>query len=57
MNERNIICDKLCKIRASGAKVVLSKLPISDLLATQCFDDPHLRRHLRTDTKAIKSKN
>jgi len=36
--EWNIIYDKLAKIVASGAKVVLSKLPIGDL-ATQYFAD------------------
>lgn len=36
--EWNIIYDKLAKIVASGAKIVLSKLPIGDL-ATQYFAD------------------
>lgn len=36
--EWKIIYDKLDKVAASGAKVVLSKLPIGDL-ATQFFAD------------------
>jgi hypothetical protein len=48
--EWNIIYDKLAKIVASGAKVVLSKLPIGDL-ATQYFADRGPRAHMQCDRR------
>lgn len=43
--EWNILYDKLAKIHASGAQVVLSKLPIGDV-ATQYFADRYVIYHI-----------